>query len=69
MTSAELSPEQAYEEALRRIEANRASQASVLDLGDLPLKDIPGEISRLGDTLEVLALGWEKPVGEKGEWK
>jgi len=69
MTSAEMNPEQAYEEALRRIEANRASQASVLDLGDLPLEDIPGEVSRLGDTLEVLALGWDKPVREDAEWK
>ena len=50
-------PEAAHQQAIRRIEAARERKAQILDLGDLPLTQIPADIVGLADTLQVLALG------------
>ena len=66
-----MTPEVAYDEAIRRIHEVRASGAEWLDLGDLPIEAVPGEIRILKNQLKVLALGREKPVWKDGtlEWK
>ena len=45
-----------HEEALRRIAEAKATNADLLDLGDLPLKQLPKELGELTH-LHVLALG------------
>ena len=52
----DMTPEQAYTEALRRIEAAVESGQEWLDLGDLPLEAIPSDISKLSGTLKNLCL-------------
>ncbi len=51
-----MTPDAAAAEARRRIAAAKAEQATLLDLGDLGLAQIPPEIGEL-DALRVLALG------------
>ena len=57
-------------EAVRRIEKARAESATLLDLGDLPLEELPEELASLTE-LHVLALGcysvrWNK---DEVEWE
>lgn len=56
----------AYRLALRRIEVAERTNAEILDLGDLPLIQLPHEISRLMG-LRVLALGTTSPAMISGE--
>jgi internalin A len=65
-----MTPDEALAEARRRIAAARASNATLLDLGDLGLEEIPPEIGELA-ALRVLALGGWKPIdGDNGiEWE
>lgn len=51
-----MTPEQGYAEALRRIEAAVECGQDWLDLGNLPLDAIPPEIGRLGSQLRQLDL-------------
>ncbi len=48
------------EEALRRIADAKASNAALLDLGDLRLEEVPKELGELTQ-LRVLALGKRRP--------
>ncbi len=65
-----MSPEEAHLEAVRRIEKARAEGASLLDLGDLPMDELPQELSSLSQ-LRVLALGrYSARLGKDGvEWQ
>jgi internalin A len=54
--SKDMTPEQAYAEALRRIEATVESGQDFLDLGNLPLTSIPLEIGQLARQLRQLDL-------------
>jgi internalin A len=66
-----MTPDEALVEALRRIAAAKASNATLLDLGDLGLAEIPPEIGELSE-LRVLALGRmrvrEGSTGIEWEW-
>jgi internalin A len=64
----DMTPEQAYAEALRRIEAAAESGQDWLDLGDLPLAAIPHEIGRLANQLRQLGLGMHKYDTQRAEW-
>src|SRR5258708_30397046 len=55
-----MTTDDAYHEALRRIEEADRTKAEILDLGDLPLDRLPNELARLTN-LRVLALGIESP--------
>ncbi|MBP6748433.1 MAG: leucine-rich repeat domain-containing protein [Xanthomonadaceae bacterium] len=63
-----MTPEQAYAEALRRIEAAAASGQDWLDLGDLPLDAIPPEIGRLASQLRQLGLGIYGYDTQQADW-
>jgi internalin A len=66
---AAMTPEQAYAEALRRIEAAVDSGQDWLDLGDLPLAAIPPEIGRLAGQLRELGLGADQYDPEQAVWE
>lgn len=57
-----MTPEEAYEEALRRIEHAAATNATKLVLYDLPLLQLPSEIGQCKN-LEILLIGTPAPVG------
>jgi len=61
-----MTPAKAHAEALRRIAAARATNAEILDLGDLALKELPHELSDL-PALRVLALGKTRPIVKDGQ--
>jgi hypothetical protein len=65
-----MSPEEARTEAIRRIEQARAEGATLLDLGDLPLDDLPEQLGSLSE-LRVLALGMfaARPGKDGVEWE
>jgi internalin A len=65
----DMTPEQAYAEALRRIEAAVESGQDWLDLGDLPLAAIPQEIARLASQLKQLGLGIAAYDARGGAWE
>ena len=52
----DVSADEAYAEAQRRIAAARADGSTQLDLGDLPLLEMPPELGELGDSLQSLDL-------------
>jgi Leucine-rich repeat (LRR) protein len=62
--------EEAQKEAIHRIHNAHLNGVDWLDLGDLPIENVPEEIRILKDQLWVLALGNEKPVWREGtlEW-
>src|SRR4051794_27418889 len=64
-----MSPEEC-QEAVRRIEQARTEGTWLLDLGDLPLDDLPQELGSLTQ-LRVLALGQmsARPGSDGVEWK
>jgi internalin A len=57
MSPEKMSPEQAYAEALKRIRHARETNAEVLELDDLPMKEIPEELGKL-IKLTKLDLSW-----------
>jgi internalin A len=63
-----MTPEQAYAEALRRIEAAAESGQHWLDLGDLQLDAMPPEIARLRMQLTDLGLGDHVYRQDQNEW-
>lgn len=63
----DVSPQEAYAEAERRIAEAEDSGAKHLDLGDLPLYELPPSLSRL-QSLEMLALGSWK-IGRDSDWE
>ena len=65
---ATMTPEQAYAEAVRRIEQAAQSRQHWLDLGDLPLDAIPVEIGRLAGQLRQLGLGACGYDTQRTEW-
>jgi hypothetical protein len=42
-----MTPQEAHDEAVRRIRAAKEKGETVLDLGDLPIKAVPEEIAEL----------------------
>ncbi len=56
------------DEALRRIHEARETNAEILDLGDLPLDELPDAFHDL-PYLRILALGWNRPYLTHGELK
>ena len=66
---AAMTPEQAYAEAVRRIEQAAQSGQHWLDLGDLPLDAIPPEIGRLAGQLLQLGLGLDQYDLEQAIWE
>lgn len=56
----EMTLDEANAEAIRRIDAARASGQWWLDLGDLPIVAVPWEIEQLKMQLRVLALGMDR---------
>ena len=64
-----MAADQVRRDAAHRIESARAQNAKTLDLGDLELPEIPAAIATLKDSLEVLALGAERPVAVGGALK
>src|SRR5437879_6146221 len=64
-----MTPSEAKAEARRRIAAAKESGATLLDLGNLGLAEIPAEIASLGE-LRTLALGKMRPnSGDAGtDW-
>jgi hypothetical protein len=63
-----MTPKQAHAEAVRRIEAAAQSGQHWLDLGDLPLEEVPGEIAVLAGQLRELSLGcfaFSEHVGQR----
>lgn len=71
MTEDEMTQQEAHVEASRRIDAALAERGIVLDLGDLPLAEVPAGIVRLADTLEVLSFSYARPLtdGEHLDWE
>ncbi len=69
-TETPMTADDAHAEALRRIRHAKETDAEVLDLGDLPLADLPAELGTL-TKLKVLALGNLRPVvtADGIEWK
>jgi internalin A len=47
MSPEKMSPEEAYAEVLKRIRHARETNAEVLDLGDLPMSELPEELGKL----------------------
>ncbi len=64
----DMTPEQAYAQALRRIEVAAETGQDWLDLGDLPLAEIPPEIGRLAAQLRELGLGRYKYDTQQTDW-
>lgn len=64
----DMTPAQAYAEALRRIEAAAESGQDWLDLGDLLLAAIPKEIGRLANQLRQLGLGLWRYDSQQAHW-
>jgi internalin A len=63
-----MTPEEAYQEARRRIAEVREKNLEALDLGDLGLATLPPEIGNL-PSLRILALGKDRLNQEDGQWK
>ena len=63
-----MTPADAHAEALRRIAHARESAAEMLDLGDLPLDQLPDALGELPE-LRILALGRSKPLRTESGWK
>src|SRR5262245_60537322 len=61
-----MTPIEAHQEALRRIEHARVTKATVLDLSKLPLEMLPEELGKLTD-LRTLGLGGFAPRVDSGE--
>jgi internalin A len=68
MDPKDMTPELAYAEALRRIEAAVESGQDWLDLGDLPLAAIPQEIARLARQLRQLGLDTSGYDAQQADW-
>ncbi len=66
---AAMTPEQAYAEALRRIEQAAESGQHWLDLGDLSLDAIPPEIGRLAGQLRELGLSNARYDTQQAAWR
>src|SRR5437764_1028936 len=66
-----LTPEQAAEEAIQRIEQAAKDGRWWLDLGDLPILAVPEEIARLKEQLQVLSLGRYRLLkrGQSVQWE
>lgn len=62
-----MTPDEVYQEALRRIEDAARTGAVALDLGDLPLDRLPDELGKLS-ALRVLSLGGNSVVPEADGW-
>ncbi len=63
-----MTPEQAYAEAIRRIEAAADSGQHWLDLGDLPIEVVPPEIERLSAQLTELGIGNYEYRQDEKQW-
>jgi internalin A len=64
----DMTPEQAYAEAIRRIEAAADSGQHWLDLGDLPIEAVPPEIERLSAQLTELGIGNYEYRQDEKQW-
>lgn len=63
-----MTPDEAHAEAVRRIAEAHETRAEMLDLGDLPLANLPEELCQL-DTLQTVSFGFYRPLRQDGEWR